>query len=312
VREAWGQSIGGFTEDELYWLFEAVVLQRARVPRTADEFVTNTEKMALYAFREHLKGCEDNGYRDELIAAIDRGECTLDGLELESVLNAIEIATQSVIGILDLHIAILRNRTDYPFVFGDCPCVFYNKYLYSVQDRGVLGFCTPGLMIFLPLDLRTQLMLFDPAVYTVQADGLYVDIADLPNVSQLNALQLHMANDCVYFWRRDIEEYLVNLILAHRSKFDAPRSVLKLFRTGEILIDGAPSDGEVLHTFDYQLPHQLELSFLQTAVPPKGGRVPWARNKEIDDELKAMHRDSQKGTPIEAIVADVKANLRRR
>lgn len=312
LREAWGSSIGGFTRIEIHWLLEAVLLQRARVPRTNNEFARNAEQATFYAFSEHLKASSSGDDAEKLNEAIKRGEVYLDGLELETLTNAIDIATRSVAAIEDLQFTLLRNRTGVPFIFGDCPCVLYNRYLVEVRNRGVLGYRTPGLMAFLPLDEKTQLMLYDPGVYKVSSTGFYVDISDVSDVSQLNAMQILTANDCVYFGRNAVADHLIELALAYRDRFDAPRSTLNIYHRGEMLIDGSPRNGEILHTFEHQLPICLALSFLETALMPSWFQPPADRNWEAGAAICSKIAGLGGTTTIEAIAAEVRANLRRR
>jgi len=60
-------------------------------------------------------------------------------------------ALESAGRLADLMPVMLINRTVRPFIFGDAPVALYNGYYRDVRHRGVLGFDTPGLMVFLPL-----------------------------------------------------------------------------------------------------------------------------------------------------------------
>jgi hypothetical protein len=306
-----GQFHRGFTQIERHWLLEAVLFQRARVPRTNNESVKNAEQLSLYAFLEHFKANQGEADAERLTEAIKRGEFYLHGLELELLTYAIDIATRSVMAVDDLQFALLRNLTTVPFVFGDCPCVFYNLYLYDVKDRGVLGYRTPGLMAFLPLNERTQLMLYDPGVYKVNSQGFYVDITTISDVSQLNSMQILMANDCVYFGRRSAASRLVELSETHRSEFDAPRSAFNIYNRDGTAFDGTPSHGEFLHTFDHQLPIRLTLSFLKTKPIPSWVPPPSDRNWDVGEAILTEMGVRGGATSIETIAADVSANLRK-
>jgi hypothetical protein len=128
IRECWSDARSGFTDDEFYWLFEALMLQRARTPRAAEGLAHNSENLALQSFREHVKASPDDGMRDRIVEAIDKGQVTLTQPIIRPLLHSLVLGLRSVIGITDLNLALLRNSTKSPFVFGDSPCVFYNRY----------------------------------------------------------------------------------------------------------------------------------------------------------------------------------------
>ena len=309
IREAWSQSPTGLSEDELYWLFEGLMLQRGRVPRAADNLADGSEKTLLYAFREFVKASPDDGMRDRIVAGIDSGKVTLKEHYLATLLHSLKMAIDSVIAITDLNIAVLRNHTKYPFVFGDSPCVFFNRYLYHCKTRGVLGYLTPGLMILMPLDSRTQVVLYDPATYQIRGGGDFIDVIEKSDASQLNALQLYSAKQNVYFACCDDADYLGELISCHRPNFTESHSEFRVWPPGTILIDGEPNKSEVVHTFESQLPIRLDLSFVDTKPAPKDDSPQRARSPDIRKELQEMMDKDLRGLPIEQLAAELKPEL---
>lgn len=309
VREAWSDAPIGFSEDELYGLFQAVVLQHVRVPRTAEDFAYANEQMSLVAFREHIKATADDGMRDRIVEAIDRGQVKIKGLELMTLLNGIQIALSAMIAITDLHVAILRNFSQYPFIFGDAPCIFYNRYLHHIISRGVLGLQTPGLMILMPLNHGTQLLLYDPEAYTLRSEGVFVDLFQNADVSQLNALQIYAAKSNLYFSDEPSAEYLVEMINAHRPRFEDCFGKFRVHQSGTMLIDGKPNDGEVMHMFDRQLPIRLDLSVIETKPPPPDADSRRIRSPELRAELDDVGRKSMRGMPIDEFADQLRDEL---
>lgn len=263
---AWKTRTTTFSDDEDYHLREAILLQRSRTPRNACIHASSMDQMMLYAYCEHLKGLSASPKQQATIAAIQRGKATLKNSEFTSLIFSLRMAPRAVMAISDLSLLILRNQTTVPFIFGDTPCVFSNCYMRSTRDYGVLGFMTPGLMVTLPIDSRTQVLLYDAAVYT--PDYLIagcIDVYRIADVSLLNALQIHSAEENVYFSDVSAEDYVRELLFAHRRILQDHRGGFVIYTPGQILIDGVPNKSEILHAFEPQLPITLDLSFISTA-----------------------------------------------
>lgn len=199
-------------------------------------------------------------------SVVSLGAMRVAGLPVED--NHIE---SWVMTISDLSLLILRNQTAVPFIMGDAPCVFSNHYMRDIRNSGVLGFTTPGLMVALPIDWRTQILFYDATVYQPDySTAGYIDICRIGDISLLNALQVHSAKENVYFSDESSEDYLSELLSAHRLLLQNHQSEFVSHNPGEVLIDGVPSTGEVLHTFEPQLPIALNLSFISTSPLPSG------------------------------------------
>jgi hypothetical protein len=178
--------------DQLAGLWEAVLFQRARTQLELEKTAPAHEALVLEMFKEHVRHATGIENRELLLQQMEQGDITIKGNPQRLAALAICSAMQSAVLISDLDVHVLHNRTDYSFLFGDSPVVFYNTLYRNVTDRGVLGYQTPGLQIFLPLDSRTLIMLLDAKAYRGRyRDSLNVDVDSRCDVSQLNALQLH-------------------------------------------------------------------------------------------------------------------------
>lgn len=173
-----------------------------------------------------------------------------------------KIAMEVAGSLADLAPVMLVNRTNRPFIFGDAPVVFYNAYYRNVVDRGVLGMDTPGLMVFFPLSPKLTLALLDINQYSVKrVRNNRVYLYDLQDVAALNKLQIHSASTCIYFHEESMSRYVSHLwrdeykvLSNHQGKvIEAP---------GFDSATGKPL-GDILHTFQPQLPYRLKLSFLR-------------------------------------------------
>lgn len=267
---AWNARTTPLSDEEDYHLREAILLQRSRTPRNARFHASSTDQMMLYTYCEYLKALPTTPERQAAIEAIQRGKATVKNSQFISLMLSLRMAPRAVMAISDLSLLILRNHTTAPFVMGDAPCVFSNHYMRAIRDSGVLGFMTPGLMAALPIDARTQVLLYDAAVYTPDyAAAGCIDVFRLADVSLLNALQIHSAEENIYFSDISAETYVHELLFAHRRLLQDHRGKFVIHSPGTVLITGVPNTGEVLHVFEPQLPITLDLSFMSTSsLPP--------------------------------------------
>lgn len=188
-----------WSEEQIPWLVHAVAFQRARTILEVEKVAPAMEAMLLHMFSEEVRQTMTPDKASEILGPFERGEIKITQNDTGMVHRQITAATQSASLIEDLQISVIRNYTDYPFIFSDSPVVLYNSYYRKTTNRGVLGYQTPGLQIFLPLTPRLQLMMFDAAVYDGACrSGPFCELVDRSDVSQLNVLQLHHSRQAVY------------------------------------------------------------------------------------------------------------------
>ncbi len=268
------------------------------------------DSLMLYAFRDYLLSLPPTAELRSWTKAIDEGAATIRNSDIVHLLQSLLIAYQNVVAISDLTLLILRNHTAYPFIFGDVPAVFSNHYMRDVHGSGVLGFLNRGLMIFMPIDNKTHLLLYDSAVYSPDYTSAgCIDIFNKPDVSQLNALQSHASQDNVYFSDLAHEEYICELLTAHRALLRNQRGEFVVHGSGEMLIDGRPNEGELLHIFEPQLPVTPDLSFFTTASIPNGENPSTPRNPEIAALVHSQVDISNSRLPIEEFAQWMKSEI---
>ena len=240
---------------------QGALVQRARTMQEVDKVSDGIDRSFLEVFKGYVRHARNIESREEISRAIEDGHICIETDRTWVVTNSLVTALDSVILVADLSLHLLRNQTDFPFIFSDAPVVFCNTHYRNVEHRGVLGLQTPGLQIFFPLDPRTLLLLMDDAVYFgAYRNHVVVDITERSDVSQLNALQLHHSLNSVYFGHDGDAEYVSDLWRAHRSTIVPPREEFKM-RHGW-LVDNKPVK-EVLHSFEPHLNFRLSLSFIQ-------------------------------------------------
>jgi len=284
---AWGERGAFLSNEEDHHLREAILLQRSRTPRNARFLASSTNQMLLYVYSEYLKALPYTPERQATIGAIERGKVVVEDSLFVSLMNSLRVALHAVMAISDLSLLVLRNRTTAPFIMSDAPCVFSNHYMRDMRDSGVLGFVTPGLMAVLPIDPRTLVLLYDPAVYTPEYSSAgSIDVFRVADVSLLNALQIHSAEENVYYADASSEAYLRDLLSAHRPILQDRQGGFAVHGPGKVLIAGVPSTGEVLQAFEPQLPITLDLSFIATSSLPPNENPNRARNPAVARQIE--------------------------
>jgi hypothetical protein len=175
------------SDEEGNHLREAILLQRARTPSHASVIASAYTQMVLHTYCDYLRGLPTTPERQATIEAIQRGNATLKNSQYSALMISLKHIESWVMTISDLSLLILRNQTAVPFIMGDAPCVFSNHYMRDIRNSGILGFTTPGLMVALPIDWRTQILFYDATVY--QSDystAGYIDIFRIGDISLLN------------------------------------------------------------------------------------------------------------------------------
>ena len=77
IAMAWDAGSPRLSPDDEHRMREAVMLQRARTPRTARMMASSLDQMMFHAFREHLVALPATPGHDAMIRAINEGRVTL-------------------------------------------------------------------------------------------------------------------------------------------------------------------------------------------------------------------------------------------
>lgn len=291
LEVAWVQSAPFFNQNEYAWLLEGIVFQRSRTAAEARRRAMATEDLLLFWFKSYIKERDDVERRDEMIRAIDRKEISIVEPRRVTVAKSIIDSLPNAVLISDLSLSLVRNRTDYPFVFSDAPVVFYNKYCELVRNRGVLGMQCPGLLIFYPLDSWTCAILYDPDAYRGGIRGhIQFDAHQRSDISEINKLQLYNAQDAIYFGSPQHEEYVSSLWKAHKPMLKPRESGCRI--NPNLLVDGKPFDGDMVQLMEPQLGTTLNLSFIdcdqieqhEYVYRPRDAELRASVKDEVDDE----------------------------
>jgi hypothetical protein len=305
VDHAWD---GGpvLTVLQKYKLREALLLQRNRTPRRASVSASSSDQMILHVFRDYVQHQPQTPESVETLRLIDQGRLSLKSSEPYALLLGLQSAIESVPLTMDLSIHFLRNRTPVPFILGDSPSVFSNHYRRGIEGVGLCGVASRGLMMAMPLDSRTQVLLLDSAVYHAPTE-VCVDLEDSADINILNALQVYGAGDCVYFAELTDADYVVDLLSDH------PRiSTDGLGGFGVAApVHGSSEDGELLHMYEPAPPITLNLSFVETDDRPLHENVTSVRSPAMVARLDRPRGSEYVGYPlsIERLVNDYRPQV---
>lgn len=280
----WKSNWSGMTPEILGDLWQGILLQWSRTLLNFEKSKDIPNSFGLPAFRAYIASRRDDPYRDRILEAIDKGQVRIAPAREYAVLQSISLALESVLLISDLGLCVLRNHTDFPFVFSDSPVVLYNTLMRNVVSRGVLGLQTPGLQIFFPLDADMTLMLYDEAAYNLKHDGA-IDLILRSDVSQLNALQFKHSLNAVYFGDLASLEYVGTLWVAHGRTNSRPAVEARVLRSA--LIDGRLETRPITQIMEPHLDFRLSLSFIKCEPLPDSGNFPGHRTPDLAKEHKA-------------------------
>ncbi|KLU05081.1 hypothetical protein RISK_002843 [Rhodopirellula islandica] len=294
IEIGWNQRSEFFSPHEFMALLQAVVFQRGRTAMEIEKYAPAQSEMLLEMFKQHLLHDPNIEDGEAMAAQIDMGNFSVSEPPQATIARTVSIALENAPLISDLRLLILRNRTDYPFVFGDAPVVFYNTWAKRITDRGVLGLQCPGLQIFYPIDPVTCLVLYDDAIYTTPfGDQLQYDIHQRSDVSGINALQFFHTTRAVYFAPTEKRDYVSDLWQAHKATLSSPHAEFN--GDSDFLIDGERPDGPLMHIFEHQITYRLSLSFFSCEPVQPHEYVFRARTPEIVEEHEARIAEADLG-----------------
>ena len=220
------------------------------------------------------------GDMDKFASIVQNVEVAPDQLRI--ILNCIKSALTQYRYVLDLDLVVLRNVTQRDFIFSDSPVVFHNPHLFEVKNRGVLGYQSPGLQVYYPLDNWHMVLLYDHQIYDGDFRQKYVyNVDQLSDVAQLNALQFHNSQRFIYFGRKTQADDIQRVWNAHKDYiYDCPE-VMRVHQ-----IKGTPEE-KIIHSFQPQLNMKVKLSFMHHETIQPQNYVYKRRNQQLFDLLKS-------------------------
>ena len=137
------------TEQHLTMLLH-ILIQHGRTKYATEELDEITDKMTKETWGEYFK--EQHGID------INKFKITMK----DSARFSVQMSMRMYPLLMDLHYKLLVNQTAVDFIVSDNPVVHYNQLFNFKRVFGSAGTASKGLQIFLPLDPRKTLVLYDP------------------------------------------------------------------------------------------------------------------------------------------------------
>ena len=278
VRKILGDgSFENCTPDDYVFLFKNITLQRARTLTARKSAKESQDKLLRLQMMVEINTNEslDEEERSSLIEEVDYFEANPQRYQIEAMVAAL----QSSESLRDLQPIVLRNKTRRPFVFGDAPVVFTNPLLKNVTFEGVLGFESPGLIVYYPLDSKHAIMLVDDKNYRIRGlRNTVLAVRNLTDVADLNKIQIHNAASAVYFSDYRHAHYVRGLWKQERTRFRNPND--RIIEAPGFYEDGTPM-GDIICHFEPQLPFIPKLSFLVCREVPTKEYVSSRRGRYV-------------------------------
>ena len=177
-----------------------IVLQELRTREQRERIKSIPEKILTHFDEYNLSPT------DELKKQIEESltEESLKRTQIKLMLEGLPELTSMV---LNLKWIILENKTKMNFWASDHPICRYNSI--DMSPYGNLGYLSPGIEIYLPLNPKITLLVCDPMQFPHY--GNYVEINDTKNIVFQNCLQIREANQHLFSFEKDFElaeEYL--------------------------------------------------------------------------------------------------------
>jgi len=253
------RSFEGYGHDDYFLLLQNLMLQRSRTMssrKNREEFNNLITKLQLEVGINNDDSLDEDK-KEELRQGLEFVEANPQAHQGLEMVTAIELAAH--LGDLESHMLI--NKTNRPFIFGDAPVIFTNPYQRKVTHQGVLGAKTRGLLVYYPLGPDSAVLLIDTSVYRVRKrNGSVVRMTSHRDIASLNKLQIHNATNAIYFSEFKYARYVAELWRQESKKLTDHRGMV--VESPGVRGDAQPM-GDIIHTFDRQLPLIPRLSILQ-------------------------------------------------
>jgi len=204
--------------------------------------------------------------------------------------------------IRDLKMVLIINHTNHNFVTSDTPCCLYN-YIKS-NNYGMLGFHSPGLIIFCPLNTKVLLLLFDPELYNVNLnDKSIIHVENTSDIDAINKLQIHNCLESLICSEKDDGDYLNQLNVEIENNLK--KSKIKSIKASKQYIENGYY-GEIAYTYQMPMDYTLKLSFLKlNHITSKMIKSEMRKLKKSREQV-TLCRNSELCEKIEDTIANAK------
>jgi len=229
-----------------------LILMDVRNPNKVNQFLKGQQLI-----KDRFISLNPKNQELEIVRAIEEIKNNDDETIKMLVLNAIGIIPYC----MDLKIKLIKNTSGLPFITSDNPLIKYNQFLETRNwNFGAHnGYGTIGAQMFLPLNEKYMLILFDPDIYKVgNKKEKTVEINDINSISQLNILQYLNCTETLFFNHKTNKINIENLIKKTYKYKKANETYIKPFKVVDEF-GGIKENQEVLKIGSTDLKIKLSL-----------------------------------------------------
>jgi len=252
-------SFDKFESDNLLLLLQNIMLQRSRTVTSRNNKAEFYDLITEYELEVFINN--DQTLSDEEKEVLRKEQKNIRANPKPHQLMEMKINVELANHLSDLMPIILLNRTNRPFIFGDAPVIFINPYQKRIKFCGVLGAKASGLLIYYPISPSRAVLLVDSYIYKVKKlINSVVKLTQFSDIANLNKLQIHNAANTVYFSEYKYADYVSELWRQERNALSNDRGAVVEAPGVDQSGNGI---GDIIHTFEHQLPLIPKFSFLQ-------------------------------------------------
>ncbi len=239
--------------EELFYLHLFVLMQSTRTIESrnfVDGFI-NSILDGIKPLMKRSKDLKEKGVKPEHI----------DSLKIKVEKSHLMIMTPAMMGaelIIDLLPIIIINQTDKNFIISDAPVCLHN-YIKS-NNHGMLGFQSPGLQIYVPLNEKMLLLFIDREFYDFHLyENNILHVEKSSDVDSINKLQIFNCVENLIHSKENDEDYLKQLHSEIQDNLEKSR-IKSILVSKKVLEDDKCS--EIRNTYRTIPDYSLKLSFL--------------------------------------------------
>lgn len=265
------------TKDNFYLLL-FILMQYSRTKKSkehADDCINAIFDTHLKPLMKESNDLIDKGIRPEFI----------DSLKLEVERPHLIGMYPAMLGvdlIRDLGMVLIHNLTDLNFITSDAPCCLYNY----IKSPSMLGFQSPGLLIFCPLNDKMLLLLFDPELYHLKLnEESIIPVRKPSDIDAINKLQIHNCSENLIFSEKEDENHLNQLHGDIENKLN--KCSTESISVSEKYL-GNGEYAEITNLYRTPIDYTLKLSFL---------KLNHSNNRRIKGGIRKLKKSGEPITP---------------
>lgn len=212
------------TLSEYKSLLEFITISQVRTSKLADDYIEYCETM-LKANEEMRKNHGTN----------EPSKFDNQFRKLKEIPNAIAILGAHKEGkdlLKGLYPLLLVNKTNYNFITCDNPIIQYNQLYRYRNYLNNYGWGSAGIQMFIILNPKIALCLYDAFVYDVKETGeFYLNIIAKNQIMEINKLVAHNAYEALFF--NKVKEENIKNIIKDKQKVDPKNSTRLFYKHGD-------------------------------------------------------------------------------